>query len=542
MTRTSTATRPVAATPEGLRPAEPITRRAMRAADLVKPPRAAQPLPAPSDWSFELIEQYHSVIRETAQRFGLDTYPNQLEVITAEQMMDAYASVGMPVNYRHWSYGKEFISTEKNYKRGHMGLAYEIVINSNPCISYLMEENTMAMQALVIAHAAYGHNSFFKGNYLFRMWTDAASIIDYLVYARNYVTGCEEKYGLDAVEQLLDSCHALMNHGVDRYRRPNRKSLAQELADRKDRAAYAQQQVNDMWRTLPRKSGKAAEEAATKRFPEEPQENLLYFIEKNAPLLEPWQREIVRIVRKVAQYFYPQRQTQVMNEGWATFWHHHLLNTMYDDGHLSDGVMIEWLKSHTNVVYQPPVGHKAYSGINPYALGFAMYTDIKRICENPTDEDRLWFPETAGADWLETFDQAMRNFKDESFIGQYLSPNLMREMRLFAISDDENEKELEVSAIHDESGYRRLREALSRQYDLGSREPNIQVWSVNLRGDRSLTLRHTQHNARPLHDSGQEVLKHAARLWGFGVHLESVDAAGDVTVRWSVPAPANEEA
>jgi stage V sporulation protein R len=520
--------------------AESSTRRAMRAADIVKPPRAEQPLPAPSDWSFDLIEQYHGVIRATAQRFGLDTYPNQLEIITAEQMMDAYASVGMPVNYRHWSYGKEFIATEKNYKRGHMGLAYEIVINSNPCISYLMEENTMAMQALVIAHAAYGHNSFFKGNYLFRMWTDAASIIDYLVYARNYVTGCEEKYGLDAVEQLLDSCHALMNHGVDRYRRPNRKSLAQELADRKDRAAYAQQQVNDMWRTLPRKAGKAAEEAATKRFPEEPQENLLYFIEKNAPLLEPWQREIVRIVRKVAQYFYPQRQTQVMNEGWATFWHHHLLNTMYDDGLLADGVMIEVLKSHTNVIYQPPVGHRAYSGINPYALGFAMYTDIKRICEQPTDEDRQWFPEMAGADWLETFDQAMRNFKDESFIGQYLSPHLMRELRLFAINDDEKEKELEVSAIHDETGYRRLRESLSRQYDLGSREPNIQVWSVNLRGDRSLTLRHTQHNARPLHDSGKEVLKHAARLWGFGVHLESVDAAGYVTTRWSVPAPEHE--
>ena len=277
--------------------------RVKRAADIVTPPRAAKPLPAPSDWSFELIEQYHAVIRETALRYGLDTYPNQLEIITAEQMMDAYASVGMPVNYRHWSYGKEFISTEKNYKRGHMGLAYEIVINSNPCISYLMEENTMAMQALVIAHAAYGHNSFFKGNYLFRMWTDAASIIDYLVYARNYVASCEEKHGLDAVEQLLDSCHALMNHGVDRYRRPNRKSLAQELAARKDRAAYAQQQVNDMWRTLPKRAEKAEEAAGARRFPEEPQENLLYFIEKNAPLLEPWQREIVRIVRQAAQHF-----------------------------------------------------------------------------------------------------------------------------------------------------------------------------------------------------------------------------------------------
>jgi stage V sporulation protein R len=524
-------------TPTAVATSDLTTHRVVRASDIVAPPRAGEPLPAPSDWTFELIEQYHSVIRATAQRFGLDTYPNQLEIITAEQMMDAYASVGMPVNYRHWSYGKEFIATEKNYKRGHMGLAYEIVINSNPCISYLMEENTMAMQALVIAHAAYGHNSFFKGNYLFRMWTDASSIIDYLVYAKNYVARCEEQHGLDEVEALLDSCHALMNHGVDRYRRPNRKSLAQELAERKERAAYAQQQVNDMWRTLPPKPSKAEEEAAARRFPDEPQENLLYFIEKNAPLLEPWQREIVRIVRKVAQYFYPQRQTQVMNEGWATFWHHHLLNTMYDDGHLSDGVMIEWLKSHTNVIYQPPVGHRAYSGINPYALGFSMYSDIKRICEQPTEEDRQWFPEIAGADWLETFDQAMRNFKDESFIGQFLSPKLMREMRMFAITDDEREKDLEVSAIHDEAGYRKLRESLSRQYDLGSREPNIQVWNVNLRGDRSLTLRHLQHNARPLHDSGQEVLKHAARLWGFGVHLESVDANGDVTTRWSVPAP-----
>ena len=174
-----------------------------------------------------------------AQRFGLDTYPNQLEIITAEQMMDAYASVGMPVNYRHWSYGKEFIATEKNYKRGHMGLAYEIVINSNPCISYLMEENTMAMQALVIAHAAYGHNSFFKGNYLFRMWTDASSIIDYLVYAKNYVADAEEKHGIDAVEETLDSCHALMNHGVDRYRRPAKLSLAQERARLHDRETQA---------------------------------------------------------------------------------------------------------------------------------------------------------------------------------------------------------------------------------------------------------------------------------------------------------------
>lgn len=501
--------------------------------------RPSHPLPDPSDWSFELIERYYAAIAATAERFGLDTYPNQLEVISAEQMMDAYASTGMPVGYRHWSYGKEFLATERRYRRGQMGLAYEMVINANPCISYLMEENTTAMQALVIAHAAFGHNSFFKNNYLFGMWTDAGSIIDYLVYARDFVTQCEERHGLDTVEQWLDSCHALANLSVDRYRRPSKKSLARERAEREEREAYAQQQVNVLWRTLPARPDKDSAAPADERFPREPEENLLYFIEKNAPLLEPWQREVVRIVRKIAQYFYPQRQTQVMNEGWATFWHYTLLGTLYDEGWLTDGVMIEWLGSHANVIYQPPAGHPAYGGINPYALGFSMYRDIRRICQEPTDEDRRWFPGLAGTPWLPALHHAMQNFKDESFVGQYLSPHLMREMRLFAIHDDARERELVVSAIHDEDGYRELRQTLSQQYDLGVREPNIQVWNVNLRGDRCLTLRHTRYHDRPLaDDDAQEVLKHVARLWGFGVRLESVAGDGEPPVLLhSVPAP-----
>ena len=501
--------------------------------------RPAHPLPDPSDWTFELLERYHAAIAATDERFGLDTYVNQLEVISAEQMMDAYAGMGMPVGYRHWSYGKEFLSTEARYRRWRMGLAYEIVINANPCISYLMEENSTAMQALVIAHAAYGHNSFFKNNYLFRMWADSGSIIDYLVYSRDFIAQCEEQYGLDTVEQLLDSCHALANFGVNRYRRPSRKSLARERIEREQREAYAQQQVNVLWRTLPARPGKDSAAPENERFPKEPEENILYFIEKNAPLLEPWQREIVRIVRKIAQYFYPQRQTQVMNEGWATFWHYTLLNTLYDEGWLTDGVMVEWLSSHTNVIYQPPVGHRAYSGINPYALGFAMYRDIRRVCENPTDEDRRWFPDMAGTPWLPALHYAMQNFKDESFVGQFLSPQLMRDMRLFAIHDDARERELLVSCIHDEDGYRLLRQTLSQQYDLGVREPNIQVWNVNLRGDRCLTLRHTQHQGRPLDGDALEVLKHVARLWGFGVQIESVKGDGDVpALLHSVPAPA----
>lgn len=484
-------------------------------------------LPAPSDWTFELVEQYHVEIARVAEEYGLDTYPNQIEIITAEQMMDAYASVGMPINYHHWSFGKQFLSTEKRYKRGHMGLAYEIVINSNPCISYLMEENTMTMQALVIAHAAYGHNSFFKGNYLFRTWTNADAIIDYLVFARNYIMECEQRHGEEEVELILDSCHALMNLGVDRYRRPPKLSLAEEQNRQRERETYLQSQVNDLWRTLPRAEHEEAKEEED-RFPAEPQENILYFIEKNAPRLESWQRELVRIVRKVAQYFYPQRQTQVMNEGWATFWHYTLMNTLFDQGLLEDKLMIEFLKHHTNVVSQPAYNSPYYNGINPYALGFAMWCDIKRICEEPTKEDREWFPDIAGSDWRNTFDFAMRNFKDESFIAQYLSPKLIRDLKFFAILDDENKPRLRVGAIHDEIGYGEIRRVLSDQYNLGNREPNIQVHSVDVNGDRALTLRHYQYKGRPLSEDSSEVLKHVARLWGFTVKLETQAQDGSV--------------
>jgi spore cortex formation protein SpoVR/YcgB (stage V sporulation) len=193
---------------------------------------------------------------------------------------------------------------------------------------------------------------------------------------------------------------------------------------------------------------------------------------------------------------------------------------------VGDGFMLELLQSHTNVVFQPPFDVPYYSGINPYALGFSMMRDIRRICEDPTDEDYYWFPDIAGQDWLKVLDFAMRNFKDESFIAQYLSPRLMREMHLFAIRDDDREDAIEVTAIHDEAGYRQLRRLLADQYNLGNREPNIQAYSVDRRGDRSLTLRHFRHNRRPLGESVEEMLRHIRRLWGFTVRLESVDEEG----------------
>jgi spore cortex formation protein SpoVR/YcgB (stage V sporulation) len=480
-----------------------------------------------SEWTFELIRRYDQSIAHIAAEFGLDTYPNQIEIITAEQMLDAYASSGLPLGYNHWSYGKHFLASERGYQRGLMGLAYEIVINSNPCIAYLMEENTMPMQALTIAHACYGHNSFFKGNYLFRTWTNADAIVDYLLFAKNYVAECEQRYGEQEVELLLDSCHALQNYGVDRYRRPKKLSINEEQARQAEREKYLEAQVNDLWRTLPthRAHALTAEDETREpepQFPPEPEENLLYFIEKNAPKLQPWQREIVRIVRKIAQYFYPQRQTKVMNEGWATFWHYTILHKLYDEKLVNDAFMLELLQAHTNVIYQPPFNSPYYNGLNPYTLGFLMFQDIRRICETPDDEDYRWAPEIAGSDWRETLDFAMRNFKDESFLLQFLSPRVIRELKLFSVLDDDRDAKLRVTAIHDEDGYRMLRELLASQYDLSNMEPNIQVTHVDIGGDRSLTLRHLQSGRRPLASNYEEMLRHVVRLWGFTCRLEVV--------------------
>jgi len=217
-----------------------------------------------------------------------------------------------------------------------------------------------------------------------------------------------------------------------------------------------------------------------------------------------------------------------MNEGWATFWHYTILQTMYDEGLVGEALMLEVLSSHANVLTQPAFNSERFAGINPYALGFAMFRDIRRICESPTDEDRRWFPDIAGADWRSALDFAMRHFKDESFIAQYLSPKLIRDFRLFCLIDDDTDMSRRIGAIHDDAGYRAVRETLSRQYSLAEREPNIQVVSVDLEGDRSLTLQHFQHKRRPLSGDSETVVRHLAQLWGFTVTLQTLTEEGEI--------------
>ncbi len=492
-----------------------------------------------AEWDFEKLKRTYDAISEIALNdLGLDVYPNQLEVVSAEQMLDAYASVGMPLMFKYWAYGKHFAQQEEMYRRGRMGLAYEMVINSNPCISYNMEENTMALQTLVMAHAAFGHNHFFKNNQLFKEWTDAEFILDYLSYAKDFVARCEEKYGADAVEELLDAAHALQRYGVFRYSRHQELSKKEVKKRNEDRLRDKEQSYDEIFeRTAPNifveeddENVSLSKEQQKKRKKKLglPEENLLYFLEKNSPVLIGWQREILSIMRHLAQYFYPQKQTKMMNEGCACFVHYYIINALYDKGLLSDGTMLEILKHHSNVVLQFDYDDRRYSGLNPYALGFHMMMDIKRICEDPTDEDREWFPTFAGSDdWRSVLKDAWSNYRDESFIRQFLSPHLIRHFKFFELYDDSEDDEYEVTDIHDEKGYRRIRNTLARMYDISHADPNIQIVDVDLTGDRELCLEHKMRDDMILDvKTAAEVNKHLSILWGYDVYLTSVDEDG----------------
>ena len=480
------------------------------------------------DWNEETILRADEIISRIAREYlGLDVYPNQFEIVTSEQMLDAYSLIGLPISYNHWKFGKDFVINQNNYKKGRMGLAYELVINSDPCISYNMEDNDTCLMLLVLAHAAYGHNHFFKNNYLFKLWTHADSIIDYMLFARSFIISCEEKYGYEEVERVLDCCHILMSYGVDKYKKPKKLSPKEEKERMQKWLEDDRVLVDDIWRTLPKKE---MEEKKSSKFPKQPEENILYFIEKHSPILKPWQKEIVRIVRKVSQYFYPQGQTKVINEGCATFSHYEIINRMYEEGYLDEGFMQEFFHHHSNVIFQPDFESKYYSGINPYTLGFNIFADIKRMSLNPTEEDKKWFPDIAGkGDWAEVFRYIVENFKDETFVLQYLSPKVIRDMKLFSIDDKEDDDHYEVEAIHDEQGYRKVRQSLSENYNRARYIPEIQVFNVDVYGDRTLTLSYTSNNEKDINlHNIDEILEAISDLWGFNVRLIQDDDDNDL--------------
>jgi spore cortex formation protein SpoVR/YcgB (stage V sporulation) len=386
-----------------------------------------------------------------------------------------------------------------------------------------MEGNSALMQTLVIAHAAYGHNHFFKNNYLFKQWTSADSIIDYMQFAKDYINRMEEEHGPDTVEDLLNALHSVQGFGIDRYKRPTKINKQQEKERQKQRAEYVQTQANLLWSTLPQHI-QDRESAGTnekeKIFPSEPQENLLYFIEKHSPILEPWQREIVRIIRKVSQYYYPQMQTKLMNEGFASFVHYYIMNRLWETDQISNGQALEFLHSHSSVLTQLTHTSEYYSGFNPYALGFEMFSEIRRVCEHPTEVDREYFPHMVGENWKEVILDAVENYRDESFISQFLTPATVKKWRLFEITNKEQDPFVMVTSIQNRKDFNNVRQTLSRQYSIGQLMPTIEVIDANVQTTRELHLKHTPYDNSELHECSEEVLQYLEQLWGYPVLIK----------------------
>ena len=511
-----------------------------------------------TDWTPAVLEEAWKEIEKIAVEElelvpGKDLYPNQFEIVSAEQMLDAYSSIGLPVHYNHWSFGKDFMQQSKQYEKGRMGLAYEMVINSNPCVNLLMEENLAYMQIMVMAHAGVGHNAVFANNVYFKEWTHAGSIIDYMLFARDYIRNCEERYGVREVEQVLDACHAIAAHGIDKFKRKHHTKLSEEQRLKKLMAEdeLRQRELDIILKktTVVEADEKSLQMDEGEHFEEE-EENLLYFIMKRAPKLERWKREIIRIVYKVNQYFSPQGPTKTLNEGFATFCHFYIMQRLEEKGIILPDAYMAYLQSHSGVIFQPSYSSRWYSGPNPYALGFAILKDVKRICEGGewvehskgrewvpiTDEDREWFPQLIGKRWQDAIKEAAFEHRDDSFIQQYLSPKVIRDLHLFTVrieydGDDDNplSASAKVTEIHDQQGYAAIRTSLARSKERVNYVPQIVVEGVGIdyhngdieAGEHTLHLRYDPYMDRGLEEEdANNVLEYLDTLWGYEVKLK----------------------
>ena len=484
-----------------------------------------KPLFTGSEWTLDLIDDLWKVIDKIAtEKYGMSYYDPQIEIVTADQMLHHHSMNAMPLLYNHWSFGKRYEASKKAWQKGQSSIAYETIINTDPMICYIMEDNSATMQALVLAHANCGHGSFFKNNEMFLEWTDAKAVMNELKHSKRFIKECELKYGPQRVERVLDSAHALSMNGIDKYKR-RRIARASDVAEKQQlRAQYEQESYDPVLdKLMPKRTMHADMDRPQFEWPF-PEENILYFIEKHAPKLAQWEREIIRIVRKSSQYFYPQMMTKVMNEGWASFWHYTLMEDLYDEGYIGEGSMLEFYDSHTSVCCQ-------YDGaaLNPYVMGFNIFMDLRRACENPTEEDYKYLPLVAGKPWLETLKWVCNNFKDSDFILEFLGPNVIKKLKLFCVQDDNDKDKFEIMGIQSDDDVYKIRKYLSEQYTFESMVPSIEVEDYKYEDDRELVLCHNIDQGKMLDDKAKtQTTKHLLRLWGYPVTIKERDENGKV--------------
>ena len=434
------------------------------------------------DYTVRDLEDWNERIEEKVKEFNLNCYPQEFEIISYNDMIAYEAYVGMPSRYRHWSFGKAYEKTKTLYSLNLTGLPYEMVINSDPCLAYLMKDNTLLLQILTMAHV-YGHNDFFKNNRLFKEGTNAKYALEMFKMNENSISRYinEPSIGYEKVERVLNAAHAI-KYQIPRVIGEKKISIEEEkkvLIDEYNKK-IEDRGILDYKQDI--------EVPDISKIPLSPQDDVMQFIIDYGEL-EEWEKHILRIVKRESEYFLPQIETKTMNEGWACFWHYRILKSL----NLNDGLYLEFLKRHNDVV-APMIG-----GINPYYIGFKMFEDIEKRYG------------------LEKVFEVRELERDASFLRKYLTKDLCAELNLFEYG--KRNYDFIIEEVADDDGWKIIRDDLSNTSGVGS-IPYIRVLELNKK-DGTLTLEHVFDGRELELNYAKETLKYVAELWGHKVQLLS---------------------
>ncbi|HDX9712983.1 stage V sporulation protein SpoVR [Bacillus cereus] len=436
-------------------------------------------------------------ITEIATGFGLDFYPMRYEICPAE-IIYTFGAYGMPTRFSHWSFGKQFFRMKLQYDLG-LSKIYELVINSDPCYAFLLDTNSLIQNKLIVAHVL-AHCDFFKNN--IRFSNTKRDMVESMSATAERVKAYEHKYGKEEVETFLDAVLAIQEHIDPSLMRPKLAWSIDDLEEEVEKKKVSQ--YDDLWNLDDRnKKRERSNIHKKKKIPPQPEKDLLLFIEEYSRELEDWQRDILTMMREEMLYFWPQLETKIMNEGWASYWHQRILREM----DLTSDEAIEFAKLNAGVV-QP-----SKTSINPYYLGIKMFEDIEERYNNPTEEmKRRGVKPGSGRDKI--FE--VREIEwDVSFLRNYLNKDLvMREdMYLF----QRQGKEYKVI----DKEWEHVRDQLVNMRTNGG-FPYLVVEDGDYLKNGELYIKHSYEGIELDLKYLEKVLPYLHQLWGRTVHMESI--------------------
>ena len=443
---------------------------------------------------YRVIEE----ITEIARSFGLDFYSMRYEICPAD-IIYTFGAYGMPTRFNHWSFGKQFHKMKLHYDLG-LSKIYELVINSDPCYAFLLDSNSLIQNKLIVAHVL-AHSDFFKNNVHFQ--NTKRDMVESMAATAERIRQYEKRYGRQEVESFLDAVLSIEEHIDPSLMRPQLEwSLEDDEIDEEEEPVK-RTPYDDLWALDRKEAAQVSQKMKRKKFPPRPEKDLLLFIVHYSRELEEWQRDIVTMIREEMLYFWPQLETKIMNEGWATYWHQRILREL----DLTTEEAIEYAKLNANVV-QP-----SKTGLNPYYLGLKIFEDIEERYNNPTEEMRKRGIKPGSG--REKIFEVRELDNDISFLRNYLTKDLiMREdMYLF-------QKQGRDYKIVDKD-WERVRDHLVN-IRINGGIPYITVMDGDYMRNGELYLRHHYEGIELDIKYLEKVLPYIYRLWGRSVHLETV--------------------